>query len=86
MHKPKYSSALIVLRIIFKRSASDDVLEKLTQTCKLQEKATDAEVAAWNNGLKPEPTIVKCLNACAGETLGMVSRYVADFEFLTVIS
>lgn len=55
-----------------KRSTSDQEMDKVSEFCKIQEKATTNDMADWRNDIKPKSRITKCLDACVGEKLGMV--------------
>ncbi|XP_037025122.1 uncharacterized protein LOC119066652 [Bradysia coprophila] len=48
-------------------------MDKISEFCKAKEKATDADMEMWKSGTEPKPTIVKCLEACAGEQMGMMT-------------
>lgn len=51
---------------------SDEAIEKMTEMCKAQEKASERDMENWKNDFKPRSRMVKCLDACIGERLGMV--------------
>lgn len=48
-------------------------MDKITESCIIQEKANDEEIILWESGVSPKTEIVKCLDACVGDKLGMVS-------------
>lgn len=49
-----------------------DRVDKIGEFCRIQERATDNDMTDWRNDIKPKPRIVKCLDACVGEKMGMV--------------
>lgn len=51
-------------------------MDRIEEACRVQEKATDADIEMWKNDAQPKPRIVKCLDACVGEKMGMVSELV----------
>lgn len=47
-------------------------MDSISEFCKVQENATDADMKMWKGDADPKPRIVKCLDACVGEKMGMV--------------
>ncbi|KAG4069815.1 hypothetical protein HA402_006830 [Bradysia odoriphaga] len=48
-------------------------MDKIVEICKAKEKATDADIEIWRSDPEPKPRMVKCLEACVGEQMGMMT-------------
>ncbi|KAJ6633014.1 General odorant-binding protein 28a [Pseudolycoriella hygida] len=66
--------------IPIKRSVSQQEFDEMSELCKVQEKATDSDMKMWKNDITPKSKVVKCLDACVGERMGMMKNNKLDVD------
>lgn len=64
---------LVVAVTALDKEEAKEMFRNMSQECKEQEKATDADVETMVNENYPESKEGKCLVACMQETFGIVS-------------
>jgi metal-dependent amidase/aminoacylase/carboxypeptidase family protein len=68
---------IVVVKAMDKNEAKE-MFRNMSQDCKEQEKASDADVETMVNENYPETTPGKCLVACMQETFGIVCHVISD--------
>lgn len=69
---------LVVAVTALDKEEAKEMFRNMSQECKEQEKATDADVETMVNENYPETKEGKCLVACMQETFGIVSWFLGS--------